>query len=111
MFAASYFDPAGPPPDDAALLDNLAPTGATLDDLPYGSFLERIDPIVELLKTVGAWSLPHPWFDVFMPDPTVEQFLGEVLSPLTTADRQCQRAPLSAAKEQVQETPPARAGA
>ncbi|MDF2696720.1 MAG: putative cytokinin oxidase [Labilithrix sp.] len=86
MFAASYFNPGDPPPDDVALLEGLEPTGATVDDLPYNVFLERIDPIVEFLKSVGAWALPHPWFDVFLPESTIEQFLAETLAPLTTAD-------------------------
>lgn len=85
MFAAKYFDP-GAPPNDAALLDNLDFASHTADTIPYGPFLERIDPIIDFLKAVGAWTLPHPWFDTFLPSATAEQFMGELFSSVTTAD-------------------------
>ncbi len=85
LFAVKFFDPSAPP-DDAALLDGLEPASSAIADLPYAAFLGRIDPLVDMAKAVGAWALPHPFFDVFLPDATVEQFLGEVVSTLTLDD-------------------------
>ena len=85
MFAVKYFNP-GTSLSNAALLANLQPASSEVADLPYAAFLGRIDPVVDLTKTVGAWGLPHPFFDVFLPDATVDQFLGEVVSTLTIDD-------------------------
>lgn len=85
LFAVKFFDPPAPP-NDAALLGGLAPASSTTTDLPYMAFLGRIDPLVEMAKAVGAWSLPHPFFDVFLPESTVELFLEEIVSTLTIDD-------------------------
>ena len=85
LLAVKFFDPPASP-DDAELLGGLAPASSTTADLPYEAFVGRIDPLVEMAKAVGAWALPHPFFDVFLPDSTVEQFLGEIVSTLTIDD-------------------------
>lgn len=85
MFAVKYYDPSDPP-DDVALLDGLDPIGAEVTDMPYEAFLKRLDPIIEFVKSIGAWTLPHPWFDVFIPESKTESFVDETLSQITSAD-------------------------
>jgi len=85
LIAVKYFDP-GAPPNDAALLHGFDPASRTIADLPYAAFLGRIDPLVDMAKALGAWALPHPFFDVFLPNSTVRQFLGEVIPTLTIDD-------------------------
>lgn len=85
MFAVKYFDP-GAPPDDAALLGGLDFASSEVQDIPYAAFLARLDPIIDFAKAVGAWALPHPWFDAFLPASTAGGFITETLSTLTAED-------------------------
>ncbi len=85
MFALKYFHPSNPP-DDVALLEGLDPIGADVADMPYEAFLKRLDPIIDMVKAVGAWTLPHPWFDVFVSESKTARFVAETLSGLTVAD-------------------------
>jgi cytokinin dehydrogenase len=84
MFAAKYFNPSSPP-NNGALLSGLEFTGVDTQDIPYIAWLSRLDPIIEFLKQVGAFFLPKPWFDVFIGDGAVEQYVEETLSEVTTA--------------------------
>src|SRR5262249_13043258 len=59
----------GQEPNDAALLAGLSflPGTQSAQDLPYFDYLNRLAPLVEFLKQIGVWSLPHPWMDLFVP--------------------------------------------
>jgi len=46
----------------------------------------REAPVVEQQRQAGVWQLPHPWFDVWLPDGQAEDFAGRVLSELTLED-------------------------
>ncbi len=86
--AAKLFTP-GAPPDDAALLAGLsfAPGTVVTSDQTYFDFANRIAPTVAFLQSVGAWTLPHPWLDVFVPGPDAAAFVESRLaeeSPATT---------------------------
>ena len=86
--AAKYFDPASPPNNDQ-LLRGLAfsPSEATVQDVPYLSYVLRVDTLIAFFKQIGLWDgVLHPWFDVFLPNRTVEQYVGEVTPTLTTED-------------------------
>ncbi len=85
MFAVKYYHPSNPP-DDVALLDGLDPIGAEVADMPYEAFLKRLDPIIDFVKSIGAWNLPHPWFDVFVSESKIAGFVSETLSTITSAD-------------------------
>jgi cytokinin dehydrogenase len=79
--AAAYYDPSAPP-NDAALLDGLLP-GAIIEEATYPDWINRIDPTVAFLKSVGAWGLPHPWFDVTIPASEAADYVGGVAANLT----------------------------
>ena len=77
---AKYFSPASPP-NDAALLAGLSftPGTQTSADATYFDFANRLEPIVAFLKSIGAWGLPHPWVDVFLPSGPAPSFVQGVL--------------------------------
>ena len=79
--AAAYYT-AGSPPNDTALLAGLVPTAA-IEETSYVAWITRIDPTVAFLKSVGAWDLPHPWFDVFLPGSAAGDYVGGVAATLT----------------------------
>jgi hypothetical protein len=85
--AAAYYTPPAVP-DDATLLRGLSPDadGIVVDDVPYFDWINRLAPVVELLKQIGIWYLPHPWFNVFLPASRTAGYVDEVLADLTTDD-------------------------
>ena len=84
--AVKYFDP-GAPPDDAALLAGLSfiPGTEGIADQTYFDFANRLAPTIAFLESIGAWGLPHPWLDVFVPGPDAASFIGNVLAQTTEA--------------------------
>jgi cytokinin dehydrogenase len=85
--AVKYFAP-GAEPDDAKLLAGLAfqPGSLQAKDTRYFDFANRLAPLVELLKSSGAWQLPHPWLDMFVPERAVASFVEKVLAQTPEAD-------------------------
>jgi cytokinin dehydrogenase len=85
--AASFFTPPDAP-DPAVLLaglsDDVASRQTTSES--YLDFAFRIEPLVALLKSIGAWAAPHPWLGVFIPVSTVERYVGDFVANLTPAD-------------------------
>ncbi len=59
---------------------------ATYEDKSYLAFVRRLDDKVTFLKSIGAWNVPHPWFDVFVPGSVVAEYVGRILADLTVAD-------------------------
>lgn len=84
---AKYYAPAQPP-NDAALTGDLAFDAGTLaiTETDYFGFVNRLAPLVAFLKQVGAWFVPHPWIDTFVPDDVAEGFIQGVLDNTTLAD-------------------------
>jgi cytokinin dehydrogenase len=78
----------GQEPDDGALLAGLRflPGQQTARDMPYFDYLNRLAPLVELLKQLGVWFFPHPWIDLFVPTRAAESFIGGTLETLDPAD-------------------------
>jgi FAD/FMN-containing dehydrogenase len=78
----------GSEPDDAALFAGLSflPGQETARDMPYFDYLNRLAPLVELLKQLGVWFFPHPWLDLFLPEAHAERFIRETLEDLDPAD-------------------------
>lgn len=85
--ATIYYNP-NKQPNNTALLAGLShdPATVVIEDKSYYEFVNRLAPTVEFLKSIGAWYLPHPWYDVFIPASKVVQNLEDVLSNLTLAD-------------------------
>ena len=84
--AAAYHD--GTPPDDAEILSGLRfdPARTIVTDYSYFDWVDRLEPTVEFLKQIGAWSLPHPWIDVFLPAGRTRTVVADTLATLTLAD-------------------------
>jgi cytokinin dehydrogenase len=88
MYCAKFFDPASPP-DTAHLLRGLTlpPTAAAVNDQTYLDYVLRTDVIIDFFRTVGLFDgVMHPWFDVWLPKETVEEYVGDVIPTLTPED-------------------------
>ncbi|GAB1538327.1 hypothetical protein NUACC21_09860 [Scytonema sp. NUACC21] len=84
---ASFYSPPNIP-NNKFLLAKLNYNQGTekIEDKIYFDFLNRLEPVVASLKSLGVWSFPHPWVDLFVPESTVETLIGEVAANLTLAD-------------------------
>jgi len=82
-----YFSPGGEP-DDAGLLSGLAfnPGTQTAQDMTYFDYLNRLAPLIAFLRQIGAWALPHPWVNLFVPAANAQTLIGETLATLTVDD-------------------------
>ncbi|MFZ5891719.1 MAG: FAD-binding protein [Myxococcota bacterium] len=88
LTAAQPFDPASPP-DDAVLFRDLTMPLSAVEaaDVPALEFALRVDALIDFLKQLGLWDgVLHPWFDVFLPDRSVESYVTSVVSSLTPED-------------------------
>ena len=65
------------PPNDADQLAGLSFSGGTLAvvDQSYFDFINRLAPLVAMLKQAGVWDLPHPWVNLFLPVPEAQRHL------------------------------------
>ena len=84
--AAAYHH--GTPPDDAEILRGLRfdPARTVVTDYSYVDWVNRLKPTVDFLKQIGAWTLPHPWIDVFLPASRTRAVVADTLATLTLAD-------------------------
>jgi cytokinin dehydrogenase len=85
--AVKYFVP-GSEPQDSKLLAGLSfqPSTLQVKDGSYFDFANRLAPVVEFLKSNGAWNLPHPWIDMFVPEKAVAAFVEQVLAETSDAE-------------------------
>jgi len=79
---------AGSPPDDAALTGDLGYDAGTLvvEDLDHFGFADRLAPLIAFLKSIGAWHVPHPWIDMFVPGSQAASFIQGTLDQTTFDD-------------------------
>ncbi len=85
---AKKFEP-GSPPNDNFLLRGLSvsPSAATVSDVPFINYALRVDAAIEFFKQMGLWDgVSHPWFDVFLPERSVESYVTETVRALTPED-------------------------
>jgi len=84
---SKYFS-AGHEPDDAALLSGLSfiPGTQSSQDMSYFDYLNRLAPTVAFLRQIGAWFVPHPWVNLFVPSSTAADFIGGTLAALNPDD-------------------------
>jgi hypothetical protein len=82
-----YFAPGGEP-DDAALRAGLSFIlgTQTTQDMPYFDYLNRLAPLVAFLRQIGAWFVPHPWVNLFVPAANATTLIGETLGNLSADD-------------------------
>jgi hypothetical protein len=85
--AVSFYTPPNEP-NHVALLAGLSYQAGSeqITDPTYFDFANRLAPVVATLKSIGVWSFPHPWLNLFVPSSQVDRFIGEVVSTLTLAD-------------------------
>ncbi|MFH8803375.1 FAD-binding protein [Streptomyces sp. NPDC017936] len=85
--AVAYGPPAGPAPDDTALLRGLRhdPAGLTFEDRAYADFLDRLAPLVAAMKEAGIWKYAHPWLNLMLPGTSAATVSGRILDGLTPA--------------------------
>jgi cytokinin dehydrogenase len=86
--AVSYFDPANPPNNDHLLRGlSFDPTSVQVIDNSYINYILRVDFQFDFLKAIGLWTgVMHPWFDVFLPDWSVERYVGDIIPILEPDD-------------------------
>lgn len=83
--ATVFYDPLSPP-NDLALTGGLS-TAPVIQDQAYLDYAFLIDQVIDAMRTAADWDRKvKPWFDVFLPDSTAEQFLAEVLPTVTHRD-------------------------
>ncbi len=84
--AAVYYDSS--PPDDAAVTAGLRfdPARTVTTEYAFGAWIDRLRPVVEFLKSIGVWFLPHPWINLFLPASTTPDVVAGTLAELTLAD-------------------------
>ena len=87
MLEVAYFY-SSTTPNNNVLLAGLNYIRGTeqIEDKSYFDFLNRLADTVTYLKSIGIWSYPHPWLNLFVPGSAVESFVGKVVSTLTLAD-------------------------
>lgn len=85
--ATVYYNP-GQPPNDADLLRGLSvpPAAAVKLDTTYLEFVFTVDLLFAAYQAAGWDTLVKPWFDVWLPDTTVEQYIGDVILTLSLLD-------------------------
>jgi FAD/FMN-containing dehydrogenase len=85
--AAAYYTPPATP-DDAALLAGFDPIpGASIiEEHTYFDWTNRLAPLIAELRASGAFDVPHPWFDVFLPNEGIDPYLESVFADLVAAD-------------------------
>lgn len=84
--AAAFYTPPTLP-DDSELLNGLAFTSRSesTHDLTFEKIADRV-PLLQSLHADGRINLPHPWFDIFLPDSNIEQYIAEIFRFLKPAD-------------------------
>jgi cytokinin dehydrogenase len=88
MNAVKFFDPTARP-DNARLLRGLSidPSNVQISDSAYLDYVLRVDVVIDFYKQIGLWDgVLHPWFDVFLPNRWIEQYVSHVLPTLTPED-------------------------
>lgn len=84
--AFTFHDP-GSAPDDATLLRGLTARPDEVTDNDFLPHVCRIDDAVADLRAALDWDRrPKPWYACWLPAPTVERYVGEVVPALTPAD-------------------------
>jgi FAD/FMN-containing dehydrogenase len=89
VHASKYFD-AGPAADDAHVLRDLpagaSATGGETTDSDYLSHAFAIDEVIDEMRS-GDWDRrAKPWFDIFLPDTAVQEYIADVVPKLTAQD-------------------------
>ncbi|MEZ4220965.1 MAG: FAD-binding protein [Polyangiaceae bacterium] len=88
LTATKFYEP-GSPPNDAHLLRDLSVPASSVpsQDMPYLHYAQRVDVVIDFFEQIGLWDgVLHPWYDVFLPEASVEPYVESVMSTLTLED-------------------------
>ncbi|RLK58185.1 FAD-binding protein [Actinokineospora cianjurensis] len=84
LYATAFFD--GPQPDNAAITRGLSAT-PQITDAGYLDYAFTIDNAIDELRATMGWDrLIKPWYDIWLPGSTLENYLAEVVPTLTPRD-------------------------
>jgi cytokinin dehydrogenase len=85
--AVSFMEPEAAP-DMAHLLRGLAePAEVTTRDLERVAYYSEVDKLVSELQVSSAWDeLARPWFDVFLADAAIDDYIPSVLAELSASE-------------------------
>jgi FAD/FMN-containing dehydrogenase len=86
--AVQYFNPDSPP-DDAHLMRGLSmpPEAVPFRDMTYLEYELNVDVLIDFFQANFGWNdLIKPWYDVWLPESTIEQHVNDVLPTLTPLD-------------------------
>jgi cytokinin dehydrogenase len=86
--AVSYFDPASPP-NNAHLMRGLSmpPDAIPFRDMTYLDWELNVDNLIDFFRANFGWDDSiKPWYDVWLPESTIEQHVNQVLPTLTPRD-------------------------
>lgn len=86
--AATFYNSNQPPNDDFLLRGLRQPPAVTTKtDSTFLDYMLSVDGLIDFFNANFQWrDLIKPWFDVWLPGSTIEQFVGEVIPTLTPAD-------------------------
>ncbi len=83
--ATTFYDLTAPP-DDLRLTAGVVQPAA-VQDTSYLEYVTQVDAAVDAFRATASWDeLIKPWFDVWLPDSTVERYVGEVIPTVTPRD-------------------------
>jgi FAD/FMN-containing dehydrogenase len=85
---ASFHD-ASTMPDVAALTSGLSYVPGTLQtvDVPYLAFQLQVDELIASLRSIGMFDeVMHPWFDVFVPDSELGDYVQDIVASFQPDD-------------------------
>lgn len=84
LLDAAEYDPSGNGDGDANA-DTHHDT-ATIEDLPYWDFADRLADAEAFLRQTGDWFAPHPWPNLLLPGEAVDEFLAAIMARLSHED-------------------------
>lgn len=86
--AVAFFDPDQPPNNEHLLRGLSMPAAAAVvTESSYLDWALRVDVLIDHYRLTMNWDeLIKPWFDVWLNDAAVEQYVGEVVPTLTADD-------------------------
>lgn len=81
--AASYYTPPTSPSSDLFRGLSFDPTAVSVVESTYYEYQTMVDRGIDYLRSIGLWDgVAHPWFDVFLGDSRIEEYLAQVLPTL-----------------------------
>ncbi|MES1173218.1 MAG: FAD-binding protein [Myxococcales bacterium] len=85
---AGYYGPSAAPTGAQLLRGLTQPASAAIQqDQAFYDYAIRVDLIFDFFQSIGLFDgVLHPWFDAWLPNETVERYVGEVIPTLTPED-------------------------